>query len=63
MKIKYGKIIIILLSLLVLLAGCGDEYSETITPVENPEVVIQELDENGYYTSKEEVSLFITTFG
>lgn len=63
MKIKYSKVLIILLSLLVLLAGCGDEYTETITPVENLEEVVRDLDEDGYYTSKEEVALYIHTYG
>lgn len=70
MKIKKSnKILIILLALMILLTACSTEDVVLETPVEEPEEIIQEvdeevtIDEDGYYTSKDEVALYLHTYG
>lgn len=70
MKIKKSnKILIILLALMILLTACSTEDVVLETPVEEPEEIIQEvdeevtIDEDGYYTSKDEVALYLRTYG
>lgn len=70
MKIKKSnKILIILLALMILLTACSTEDVVLETPVEEPEEIILEvdeeatIDEDGYYTSKDEVALYLRTYG
>ncbi len=70
MKIKKSnKILIILLALMILLTACSTEDVVLETPVEEPGEIILEvdeeatIDEDGYYTSKDEVALYLRTYG
>lgn len=54
---------------MILLTACSTEDVVLETPVEEPEEIIQEvdeevtIDEDGYYTSKDEVALYLHTYG
>ena len=66
---KSNKILIILLALMILLTACSTEDVVLETPVEEPGEIILEvdeeatIDEDGYYTSKDEVALYLRTYG
>lgn len=53
------SLLLILLMALAALAGCGTAVDEP----EKVEVEMLQLEEDGYYTSAEDVSLFLNTYG
>ena len=63
MKYRVNKYILILLSMVLIAAlfiGCSTVVDE-VEPVDEPSA--ETLDENGYYSSPEEVALYINTYG
>ncbi len=62
MKLKRVAILLLLSALLAALTGC-ETLVETAPAVTVPKATFAPLDENGYYTAKDDVALYLHTYG